>query len=342
MFLLRLIKCGLILRTRFKAQNYSNMNRHKTLARLAAVLFLTACTALPSSEEAEAPQSVTAAGALRINEIMYDPGSQGTEYVEIVNTADTAVDLADYRICVRKSTGALGALRQLSQTSCPLQAGGYCVLTSDTALLSQSYSLPDYACRLSVKSFPALSNSGATVVITSADSTVTDECAYLPAFHHPLLTDRQGVSLEKLHPMLPSGERESWASASSDAGYATPGTRNSQWRDLTGADSIADGFYLPRKWLCPLNTDTSAYLPVIYHCRHSCNPMARMEILSRGGHTLATLADNALLGADGCFKWYGTDDSGEMLEAGQYLLRALLFDTEGNVQTQRLTVTLLR
>ena len=65
-----------------------------------------------------------------------------------------------------------------------------------------------------------------------------DQFTYQEDFHFSLLKNREGVSLEKISPSLISDQKESWHSASSEVGYATPGYRNSQFLEITNQNEL--------------------------------------------------------------------------------------------------------
>ncbi len=278
---------------------------------------------------------------LSLNELLFDPVGEGADYVELVNVSGRELDLSHYYIHNRNSKGELNKGRQLSAISCKLQPGEYCLLSSDTSSVAESYGRYDSGIWLQVNGFPSMPNAGGTIVITDSLGTVTDECSFLPAMHHPFLTDREGVALEKLHPSFPSNMAASWASASADVSYGTPGRPNSQLR--TYVDECPSGdFFLPRSWLFPLHDDSTAMLTLIYKDIYAYLPVVTIEVYSRYGEKVATLAENGILGVNGLYSWYGQDDKGNILPSGSYVLRVITYDLSGNVFRQSFVCTVLQ
>ncbi|MDV7398402.1 hypothetical protein RZS08_43760, partial [Arthrospira platensis SPKY1] len=81
---------------------------------------------------------------------------------------------------------------------------------------------------------------GAVVVLDAMD--------YTPDWHHPLLRETRGVSLERIDPYGDSRSEANWHSAASAAGYATPTQENSQHLVLQEKDTA---FFLPRTVFSP-------------------------------------------------------------------------------------------
>ena len=88
-------------------------------------------------------------------------------------------------------------------------------------------------------------NDKGCVVLLDRQGNIIDECPYTKYMHHCLISDREGIALEKIHPDLPSAEANSWLSAAADASYGTPGRINSQYRPLDTVDT-KEGFLLNR------------------------------------------------------------------------------------------------
>src|SRR5690606_37357706 len=66
------------------------------------------------------------------------------------------------------------------------------------------------------------------VVLLNEERTVIDEFAYSEKMNSPFLANAEGVSLERMSFSAGTNEKDNWHSASSEAGYGTPGYKNSQ------------------------------------------------------------------------------------------------------------------
>lgn len=304
------------------------------------MILLSACSMeeVPVMENDGQSAYVLTEAELSINEVLFDPLGEGVDFVEIVNVSPRDLELSDYYIRNRNGSGALGTARQLSKTPCTLPSGEYCLLTSDFNRLWVDYPHGIDCIHLEISSFPSLPNDAGEVVLTTYDDRIVDEFNYSRNMHYPLISNREGISLEKIHPRLASSERRYWCSASTDAGYATPGRINSQYRDIeySGEEnrSFSVQFDLERKWVAPGRLDSCSYLYINYLCDESWGTgpyVANVTLYSWDGAPVLDFARNALLGAAGCYVWNGLDAAGKALPDGCYFIKVECFSQNGKV-----------
>jgi hypothetical protein len=165
-----------------------------------------------------------------------------------------------------------------------------------------------------------------------------DECPYTKYMHHCLISDREGIALEKIHPDLPSAEANSWLSAAADASYGTPGRVNSQYRSLDTVDT-KEGFFVEQDWLSPLGN--SKYKQLVLGYSFTDRRVANIKVYNRSGALLYSLAENTLLGARGFFVWQGVDSKGNVPDAGSYLIHIEHFNLEGDSKKQDMICRIL-
>ena len=118
-----------------------------------------------------------ARAGILINEIMYDfdDGSDdGREWVEILNSGDTVVDLSSFKFFEADTNHKL----KLVQGSANLSPGSYAIIISDEAKFRNDW--PNFCCTLFDSSF-SLSNSGETIALKDEDL-IVDQYAYLSSF----------------------------------------------------------------------------------------------------------------------------------------------------------------
>lgn len=102
-----------------------------------------------------------------INEIMYDPASGGSEWIEIYNSGNNSVDLSDWRFFNNKDDSS--PLR-LQKGSAVLVGGGYAVITttsdwssfSGVVFSSSQFSLPNDSSKYNT--YKAISDSGKQII----------------------------------------------------------------------------------------------------------------------------------------------------------------------------------
>ncbi len=275
---------------------------------------------------------------LSLNELLFDPVPLSCDYVEIVNRSEHPVNLAEISICNRNAKGELGSSKALSRDPFMLDPGAYCLLTSDIESLRSEFTLDSSLRYLIVKSMPSMPNDKGCVVLLDHESNIIDECYYSSAMHHSLLSNKEGIALEKIHPDLASAEAGSWISASADAAYGTPGRINSQYRSMELSDA-RDGFIAEQDWFAPYG-DSKQNVWVLSYAFKDLR-VANIGIYNRSGALLCSLAENALLGARGFFVWQGTDHRGAVPDAGSYLVHIEHFNLNGDVKKQNIVCRLL-
>lgn len=272
-------------------------------------------------------------GALLVSELLFQPASGEAEYVELYNRGDTAVDLADWHI-VRWIGDSLG--RHYPLPAHRLEAHSYVVLSRDAASVLRCFDV-HYPDRLLTCNLPPYPNAGGSVVLALADSTVVDRFDYSPSMHSRLLRDKAGVSLERRSFDRPSDEPSNWFSASSTAGYGTPGYTNSQSSEWLAAET---DFVFSSTLLSPDGDGYQDLLELGYRLDDG-GLAARIEVYDVRGRRVRRLLDNGLLGTHGSLEWDGRSDDGQLSPPGQYIVQIVLFDTRGTRQTIRRTVALL-
>ncbi len=304
------------------------------------MILLSACSMeeVPVMENDSQSVYVLTEAELSINEVLFDPLGDGVDFVEVVNVSQRDLDLSDYYIRNRNGSGALGTARQLSKVSYILPSGEYCLLTSDFNRLCMDYPHISDCIHLTINSFPSLPNDAGEVVLTARDDRIVDEFDYSRNMHYPLISNREGISLEKIHPRLASSESRYWCSASTDAGYATPGRINSQYRDFEYFEmenqSLSVQFRLERKWVAPGRLDSCSYMYLHYLCGESSEMgplVANVTLYSWDGAPVLDIVRNALLGAAGCYVWNGLDAAGKTMPNGCYFIKVECFSQNGKV-----------
>lgn len=152
-----------------------------------------------------------AAGRIVVNEFFYRGGDTELEFVELFNGSARTIDLSTIRLSDSRRKAVA-----VSDISVLLAPGGFAVLVRKAAAFDARFSFPD---RMEVKSWPALNNSGDTIILWSGDA-VLDSVRYSGSW------GMDDVSLERLDPSGPSQSRTNWAPSIARSG-GTPGRINS-------------------------------------------------------------------------------------------------------------------
>lgn len=258
-------------------------------------------------------------GDLRINEILFNPVTGGSDFVEIANSSDKYLNIKDWALA-NYDDDTIANFDVINQHFV-IAPKSYVALTTDkNHLVTQyPYAVPDQIVEL--PDLPSYNNDSSTVYWIY-DDTVMDRVSYQDEWHFELLQSDDGVSLEKFDPELASNDRNSWHSASETEGFATPGKENSQ--------SIKPGapqgeISLSSASFSPDNDGVEDALLITYQV-NTPNLLGDLVVYDDKGRKLKTLLSDHLLGAEGTVKWDGTTDDGKKASIGPHIIYFTAFD----------------
>lgn len=274
-----------------------------------------------------------------INEILFNPRPGAQDYVELYNNSNKVIDMAALHLANRGSNGqAAGAVR-LSTVNRPFFPGDYHVLTTDPDGLALQYTIRDIHAVQRVSPLPSYPDDKGTVLLLDGQGLLLDEVNYDEKWHFPLLSDREGVSLERLAAGQPSGQSGNWHSAAASAGYGTPGYINSQ--QLQASTLVEDAISVDTEIFSP---DQDGWQDILNICYRMPEPgyVANLYVYDATGVKMRHLVKNEVLGNEGCWKWDGLDHRLQPLPIGQYILYAEWFNLQGKRQQSKQVVVLAR
>jgi hypothetical protein len=214
----------------------------------------------------------------------------------------------------------LGTKYSLSSIRESFQPGEYIVLTSNRAgVLDYFYTPAPH--RIYELRMPVLNNTGATLVLfRTTDEAAVDEVSYSSKWHDYFIRNLKGVALERINPDVASQNASNWTSATSVAGYGTPGYKNTQYRGTEASGDIQIGtpayIYGLGYYSIPYQLDKNGY-----HCR--------IEVYTIEGKKVADISNNQLLGFEGEIRWDGFGLDGTRLRSGLYVFYAEIYHPEG-------------
>ncbi len=279
-------------------------------------------------------------GDLIINEVLFDPLDGCGEFVELYNHSSKPLNLNGYEIlCVKErwpdppdTSGGV-----ITKDCMLLMPDEYMVITSSPELVSPCYFAEDPQRIIISEDFPALSNSGGIILLAGANGLIIDKMIYSEEMHFPMLQFTDGVTLERIHPSLLSGNPDSWHSAAQDCGFGTPTYKNSQYAETSG------------------ETDPVSLHPPVIHpgggngenstCQISYRfpeegSVGSISIFNAKGQPVRILVDRVLLGTEGMFSWDGSDDRGSICRQGIYIVLFEVLNLSGNVRKYKDVVVL--
>ncbi|HVG15246.1 MAG TPA: hypothetical protein VM935_09800, partial [Chitinophagaceae bacterium] len=167
---------------------------------------------------------------------------------------------------------------------------------------------------------------------------VIDELSYSDDWHFGLIADDEGVSLERIDPEEETQKRDNWHSAATDAGYATPTYRNSQYK-LT--EQVNASVEVSTKIFSPDN-DGHEDLAIISYEVDAPGYVANVKIFDLAGREVTHLVKNNLMGIKGTWTWNGLDEKGHRLPIGPYIIITEIFNLQGKKKRFKSSVVLAR
>lgn len=278
------------------------------------------------------------AGELVINELLMDPKPGDPKFVEIHNTTDSSYLSLEGWALARQEEVALPAqqVRVFETKGLMIPPKGFLAISEDPARLRLSYSKSADGAFLSLSSMPSYPISGATLLLLSPEGKVMESIPYSPSWHHPLLQQTKGVSLERVSSKSPGNYASNWQSASSTEEYATPGRKNSVAFEGEREDNR---LVIEPEVFDPEGSQGPRFTTIRYSLDQN-GWVGSFRIYSAIGHLVYVLGENLLLGTEGLFSWSGTDELGQRLSPGYYVVVAEIFELKGRSSLIKKTVVL--
>ena len=249
-------------------------------------------------------------GDLVINEIMFNPFTGGSDWIEIYNNSEKLINLNGWEVA-KYINDTIGT-NEVVDDNYLLYPDEYVVLTEDSAHILQNYAatIPGRFIQMDLPSF----NNDSSTVYLILGAEVMDKVSYDSDWHFKLLDDDDGKSLERMDPAGPSNEQSNWHTAAEAIGFATPGGMNSQYYP-----AISNGdFSYTSETISPDNDGFEDVLQVNYELNEP-GLLGTFSIYDDRGRFVATVMKQELLAASGMFTWQGIREDGAKATIGTYV-----------------------
>ena len=271
-----------------------------------------------------------------INEILFNPFPGGVNFIELVNISTSTFDLKQV-IVAGMNNGEPDPAYILTRESYLLFPEEYVVLTTCPETVKSHYYIKDPNSFISMERIPKMNNESGRLVIAGLQLNIIDDMEYSSDMHSPLLTDRKGISLERINYNRPASDPTNWLSASEMTGFATPGYKNSQYSEITNISSNI--LEIDPKIFSP---DNSGYNDVVNISYKLNKPgyTGNITIFDSRGRPVRRLVRNKLLGTSGVYSWDGRNEANSQSRLGIYLILMELLHPDGEVRKYKETVVL--
>lgn len=273
-----------------------------------------------------------------INELMFDPPSEGADYVEIFNRSDKIISLDSLCLARNDINGDPEELMSLSSRIRWLLPGQYLCLSEDAHWVKSHYSHASETSVNEIQGLPNYLNDEGIVFLTRLNGQVIDQFDYEPGLHFDLLSQTKGVALERTNVEANTNNPLSWHSASSTSGYGTPGAPNSQLIQQSDAEE-SKLFELTPEIFTP-NLDGTDDQLIITYAFEKPGHKGTFSVFDAEGNEIRRLVDNQTLDTTGQITWDGTTDDHSLAAPGIYIIWAQVFDLSGKVRAHKASCVL--
>ncbi len=274
---------------------------------------------------------------LLINEILFNPFPNGSDFIEIINTSSLAVSICNLSIANTPVSegGETAVITHEKRIILPNQ---HLVITEDAQNLSELYLVDHPENIIQISTLPTFGNSEGNCLLYNSANEKIDELDYSESMHFQLLSSFDGVSLERLSLQLPTHQISNWQSASASSGFATPGRENSQTisiENLNGQFDISTPIFSP---------DNDGLDDVLQFYFSGLKPgmVGNLIVYNEKGIRVNRLMRNEYLSSEGHVIWNGLSENGEPLAIGIYIATFEAFNEDGIQVRHKRDFTLAR
>ena len=271
-----------------------------------------------------------------ISEVLFAPSVGCPEFIELFNATDHLLELTDIKII--NSLNGTGTLQNICTKPLLFFPGEYLAITKDKKGLMNFFDINFPERIIESKDLPSFSNEGGCIKILNKSLETIDEYCYSPKDQFFLLSDQSGVSMERVKMDNVPGSEALWHSASSLAGFATPGYENSQ--KLTVNQDNND-FEIKPDVFTPDNDGKDDIMTFSY-CFEKEGYSGNVCIFDPTGRLVKYLGRNELLGTGGSLYWDGRNETGKLCKLGIYLIYMEAFHPSGKVKKFKGTIVLAK
>jgi hypothetical protein len=273
-----------------------------------------------------------------INEILFNPKNNGTDYVEIYNRSKKIIDLKQTYIANRNTAGVISGIKLLSTDNYLLFPQDFMVITEDAAIIKRDFITQNSNAFVTVASMPSYNDDEGDVIILNAQGDITDELKYSEKWHFKLIDNNEGVALERIDYNAATQQQDNWHSAATSVGYGTPTYKNSQYRIN---DAMQGTIKVTPEIVSPDNDGMDDFATVDYSFP-SPGYVANITVFDAGGRVVRFLQRNALCGITGNYRWDGLGEKDQKLPVGIYIIYTEVFNKEGKKKQFKNSIVLAR
>jgi hypothetical protein len=259
-------------------------------------------------------------GDLIINEVLFDPLTGGSDWIEVFNRSDKWLDLMDWKLA-NVDNGVIENFQAITDHFY-LAPNAYAVIGSDSSFVKQHYPFTVPGSFVSCET-PTYAVDSGTVLLYYFDQ-LMDTVSYSSDWHFPLLESTDGVSLERVSSDGPSNVKSNWHSAAEAFGFASPGIKNTQ--DIQG--ELGGDFSLNPSIISPDNDGFQDVMAFNYTLLEP-GMLGTLIVYDDEGREVKKILNNELLGMSGSATWDGITKDQHKANLGNYIAVFEAFSLNG-------------
>jgi Lamin Tail Domain/CHU_C Type IX secretion signal domain/Bacterial Ig-like domain len=267
-----------------------------------------------------------------LNEVMFNPLTNGSDYVELYNNSNKIIDLSE--VYLANWDDSITNYKSLVTQQRLLLPAEYVLITEDTNDIKNDFSIYGIGTFIEAD-IPTYPNDSGTVYLISKDFIILDFFHYDEDFQFELLSSDDGKALERISFDGQMNNPDNWHTASELVEWGTPGYENSQLFIAVpnGSASIDPKIFSP---------DNDGYQDVITISLdlQTNDNVVDVEIFDNQGRLIRLLKDNLFVGNQATLTWDGINDEGEKAGIGTYVILISVVDINGNQEQYKLAAVL--
>jgi hypothetical protein len=264
-----------------------------------------------------------------INEILFNPKPFGVDFVEVRNRSQKYINLKNVAIG-NFENGTVTNPKVITADDLLLPPAGIMAFSTDPFTLLAHYPKSQQGIIVKVNALPSFPDNEGSVSVVSEGAVVLDNFMYSREYHSVFLRDKEGVSLERIHPDAPTNDANNWKSAASTAGFATPGLPNSNsviTQVISGEVKIEPELFIPLYG--------QPDFTIIRYRFDQGGKVANIRIFDQQGREIKQIANNETLATEGFYRWDGDRNDGIKARPGYYVVWFEVYDSSGAVEIFR-------
>lgn len=273
-----------------------------------------------------------------INEILFNPWTNGVDYVEVYNRSEKVIDLSRLQIGTVKISPPNPPdtlFYPITDEQTLFVPGNYLLLSASPEIVKSQYLTDNPNGFLKVEPFPSYTNEEGSCLLINYSGEQIDAFNYSEDMHYPLLNYVDGVSLERIS-FNPTQDENNWHSASEASGFGTPAYLNSQY--ITTGD-FSEQIIVDPEIFSPDNDGYNDVVGIKYAFNQP-GYMMTVNIFNAGGYLIRKLVNNQYLGTEGSVNWDGIQDDNTKASIGIYIFFIQVYDLNGTVKKYKKTAVL--